>query len=629
MKSERFAILNSMIKSNTNKFANRYKSNSKLLDFLNTEYYKLHKNYEEFFWNTYMGISKDIKKDGERKVKAEAMRDAFRSNKELKTLVDQSIAKARGKEKSRLQIWSNFFSLFQIPENAVSIREKVAKLEEELAIQTKDRKEGYIDPKSGLFVIASRNNMRTKMRIDPDESLRKACFEALEKLPLDQIDQYIAIVNGRNEYARVIGYEDFYDYKIHLDEGMSKNELFSIFEKIYDKTKFAFDNIRKLEEKMPGLRKPWNFGYMMSGDFAKEEDPYFQFENVIDMWGRSFSALGIDYKGGELQLDLLDRKGKYDNGFCHYPRLVSYDKKGKIVPGSSNFTSNAIPGQISSGVNGIHTVFHEAGHAADRLNSIQAEVCINTEYPPNAVSWAETQSQFMDTISSSIEWKVRYAKNSEGKPYPFDIFERKIRKMEALMPLDMMHIIFVMDFERRIYECKELTKDFVIQAAKDMSKKYFDRSEDSISILNVPHIFSWESSAYYHGYGLADLAVSQWREYFFKKYGYIVDNPKIGKEMTRVWKYASLYKPRELIKLATGKNLSADAYIHDITRSADYMIKIAKQRVARMAKVPLYKKPVNLNAKITMVHGSKKIADNRKSFEDMESKYRKWIISQK
>ncbi len=38
----------------------------------------------------------------------------------------------------------------------------------------------------------------------------------------------------------------------------------------------------------------------------------------------------------------------------------------------------------------------------------------------------------------------------------------------------------------------------------------------------MPHIYSWESSAYYHGYGLALLGVDQWREYFFKKYGFFL-----------------------------------------------------------------------------------------------------------
>lgn len=599
------------------------------LDYLNKSYSKLHSDYENAFWNFRMGISND----GEKMNKGEVARDAFRSNKKIKAEVEKHIAKSKGETKRRLQIWNNFFSLFQVPDIAVPIRKKVADLEEKVLKTHTIRKEGYFDPKSGDFIEASRNKMRTLMRTNPDEDTRKACFDALEKLPLDTIDDFILIINGRNEYARALGYEDFYDYKIHLDEGISKDELFDIFDKIYEKTKYAFKDIRNLENDKSGkyknLRKPWNFGYMMTGDFTKEEDPYFQFENVLALWGKSFSAMGIDYKGGKLQLDLLDRKGKWDNGFCHYPTVIQYDNKGKIIPASSNFTSTAIPAQPGSGIDGIHTVFHEAGHAADRLNSIQKDACINTEYPPGTVSWAETHSMFMDSISSSIEWKVRYAKNGNGESYPFEIFERKINAIQPLIPLSMMNIHFVMDFERRIYECKNLTREFVLETAKEVNRKYFDRSEDSISVLNVPHIYSWESSAYYHGYGLAELGVCQWRNYFYKKYGYIVDNPKVGKEMARVWKYGSLYKSGQFIKMATGKKLSGYAFIKSVTKSKEDIIKEAKKRIARLAKVPEYKKPIKLNAYISIVHGKQKIADTKKSFEDMEKKFREWILGLK
>ena len=595
------------------------------LDYLNTKYHKLHKAFELAFWDFRMGITLD----GTKMNKAEIARDAFRSNKKLKNEVEKYIPKSKGKIKKRLQIWNDFFNLFQIPDHAVPIRKKVAELEEKVLKAHSARKEGYLNPVNGEFVQASINMMRTMVRTNPDEAIRKACFDAIEELPLSTIDDFIEIIKYRNEYARALGYEDFYDYKIHLDEGISKDKLFKIFDKIYEKTKYAFDNIRKLENEKPGLRKPWNFGYMMTGDFVKEEDPYFQFEDVLSYWGKTFSALGIDYAGGELRLDLLDRKGKWDNGFCHYPTLIHYDKKGNIVPASSRFTSNAIPSQLGSGVEGIHTVFHEAGHAADRLNSIQQEVCLNHEYPPSTVSWAETQSMFMDTISSSIEWRMRYVKNINGKAYPFDIYERKVKVVYSLIPLEMMGVMFVMDFERQIYECKDLNKDFVINTAKKVNKKYFDRSEDSISVLNVPHIYSWESSAYYHGYGLAEIAVSQWRDYFFKKYGYIVDNSKVGKEMKKVWKYASLYRSNKLIKIATGKSLDSDSYIKDITRPLDKILSDAKKRISVLSKIPLNNKKINLNAKISIVNGKEKIADNRKSFEDMDMKFKKWVKSLK
>jgi len=596
-------------------------SSKELLQKLNTDYSRLHKSFEEAFWNLRMGIETDSQKMN----RTEAKRNAFRSNKKLKAGVEAAIKKAKGVEKKRLEIWNRFFGLYQVPDHAVPIKEKVAELEEKALKVHSTRKEGYIDPKAGTFVDASRNKMRAMMRTNPDEEVRKACFEALEKLPLDTLDDFVQIINLRNEYARALGYEDFYDYKIHLDEGMTKSELFKIFDQIYEKTKYAFENIRTLEKEKPGLRKPWNFGYMMTGDFTKEEDPYFRFEDTLIRWGRSFSALGIDFRAGELKMDLLDRKGKWDNGFCHYPTLVQYDKKGNILPGSANFTSNTVLGQLGSGMQEIHTVFHEAGHAADRLNSIQKDVCLNTEYPPSTVSWSETHSMFMDSISSSIEWKMRYAKNESGDPYPFDLFERKIRAVHPLLPLDMMSIMFVMNFERAVYECKNLTRDFILETAKEVYRKYSDKSEDSISILNVPHIYSWESSAYYHGYGLAELGVSQWREYFLKKYGYIVDNPNVGKEMTKVWRHGSLYTSGKFIKMATGKPRSAETYIKQVTRSVDEILSGARKKITRLNKVPLYIKPVKLNAKITLVHGKQKIADNKKSFEEMEAKYREWL----
>jgi hypothetical protein len=188
-----------------------------------------------------------------------------------------------------------------------------------------------------------------------------------------------------------------------------------------------------------------------------------------------------------------------------------------------------------------------------------------------------------------------------------------------------MHEIAVCRFEKEIYETTNLNKAKVVEIAHRVFRKHFERSEDYLMILNIPHIYSWESSAYYHGYTLAELGLQQWRKYFYDKYGYIVDNPKVGREMVRVWKYAARYSSNEFMKIATGKKLSPDAYLEYATASVDKILSTAHTKITRLKKVKRYIKPVDLNAKITLVHGKEKIADNSKGFEAMADTYSRWL----
>ncbi len=596
-----------------------------LLDELNKAYATLHKNFEELFWIARMG---DHSVEDALNTAEKAMRD-FRASAENLSRVQIALTNpsVTAKEKERLEIWKKFFELYQVPAELITLRDEIAKLESEIAQKMASANEGYKDPKTGEFIAASKGKIGMMVRTNPDEEIRKACFDALQELSVIVLPEYIKVVALRNQFARALGFEDYYAYHVHIAEGMTKKQIFDLFDQIYERTKYALEDVRRLEEKMPGLRKPWNFGYMMSGSFTLEEDPYHPFDEALIRWGKSFAALGIDFKDGTLQLDLLDRPGKYNNGFCHYPKIVSFDNNTRN-PGAANFTCNVVYGQPGSGAQGMMTLFHEGGHAADRLNSEQTETCLNTEYPPASIAWAETHSQFLDTMFSSIEWRTRYAKDKNGKPYPFDLFERRIRKLRILAPTSLYGIMFVSEFEKRIYETNDLTPDKAIQTAKEMYRKYMDMDGDSLSALSVPHIYDWDSSAYYHAYGLAVLALEQWRKYFYDKYGFIVDNPEVGKEMTEVWTLGSLKNLAEFVKLATGKELSPEAFLENATMNADDCIRRGTERIKRLESVPEFTRPVHLNARIRMVNGKEIIADDSLSFEDMAQKYTAWLQTQ-
>lgn len=595
-----------------------------ILESLNQTYLRIHKTYEKLFWQSYMG---DHTID-DRFEKAQITRETFRSNSKLAEQVTVAKHSATKKERTALEQWERFFSKYQTPDEAKDVFKQIVSLEKDILQKQTSRKEGYIHPETKKLVSAPRAQMRTIMATHEDEKIRKACFLALEDIAILCADEYVDLVALKNQYAKILGYEDFYAYKIMTEEGMTKDELFVVFDEIYNKTKYAFAEYEKLEESTPGLRKPWNLGYMLAGDFTKETNQYFPFEEALERWGRSFAALGITYRGGKLQLDLLNRAGKYENGFCHWPDLVHY-KDGVRVAGSANFTCNVAYGQIGSSEAGYNTLFHEGGHAAHLMNSTQRQVCVNNEYPPASTAWDETQSMFLDTVLSSIEWKTRYAKNEKNEAYPLDLYMRRVQKLNRFAPLSMMGISSVMQFEKQVYEEKKLTKTKLLKIAKTTYTEYTGTSIGSYRLLSIPHIYSWESSCAYQGYGLAQLALVQWREYFFKKYGHIVDNPNVGKEMTKMWTYASSETFNDCMKMATGKKLSPQPYLKIVTASVSTTIRTAKKRINDLEKIRPYTKPIDLDVEIKMVHGNKTIATNNKGYDTMTKKYSTWLETQR
>ena len=118
-------------------------------------------------------------------------------------------------------------------------------------------------------------------------------------------------------------------------------------------------------------------------------------------------------------------------------------------------------------------------------------------------------------------------------------------------------------------------------------------------------------------------------KYFYKKYGYIVDNKKVGAEMRNMWKYGSAKSFPECVKLATGKKLSPDAFLRNATASVATVLKTTKKRIELTQKVPQSKKPIELRATIKMVHGKTVVAANKKSFEDMAHTYAAWLETQR
>lgn len=602
----------------------------------NKSYESKHKNYEDNFWATKMNLS-GCSSDKLTSSKNEL--DLFLGDKVVlervrKELLGTDITPDQTKI---LKIFERTLMCNIIEDPAArELRETINRLESELAEDRNRMDLGYTDPESGTFIKASSVQLRNSMRSSDSEPLRKACLEGLRSIGPFVSSKFCEIVRLRNEFARGLGYECFYDMKVSQSEGFNKKTLFGILDQLNADTRpilsQALTALR--ESKGATATEPHNLSFTLSGDVSKQKDPYFPFENSVDVWTRSFAALGISYKGATMRLDLCDRPGKYSNGFCHWPQPAWRTQTGEWVPSQANFTSLASPSAVGSGHTALVTLMHEGGHAAHFANVEQASPLFSQERAPTSVAYAENQSMFLDSLVSDAEWMAKYALDREGRHLPWAVIEQEIRDTHQYEVFMLRSMLAVPYFEKRLYElpAAEVTPERIISLAEEVELD-IQGMRASRPLLSVPHILADESAAYYHGYVLAEMSVHQTRAHFEKKYGYIVDNPAVGKDLAEVyWKPGNSAMFLDLVKELTGEPLTSAAWVASLQRTVEETCVSEKAAYDRaVADGPVFPAgaEVDLNMNVQLVHGDEVIADSSAlgSVAKACAVYKQWVAN--
>ena len=345
-------------------------------------------------------------------------------------------------------------------------------------------------------------------------------------------------------------------------------------------------------------------------------------------WVESFGRLGIDFKGATLSLDLLDRKGKYQNGFCHGPIPSFYDD-GRWVAAEVNFTSNAKPDQIGSGLDGIETLFHEGGHAAHFSNIAQNAPCFSQEFAPTSMAYAETQSMFCDSLIGDADWLKTYATDPAGNTVPDAIIRAQIESKQPFSAYSERGILVVPYFEQAIYALDDakVTPEKLTHMARDAEKRILGLEVAPRPLLAIPHLLSNEAACSYQGYLLANMAVYQTRAYFMEQYGYLTDNPNIGPWLAQhYWNPGNGVSHDATIRSLTGEGFNARYLADQCNLTVDDAWKAQEARIAQLngrerAAVQ------GLNAAIKVVDGDRILASNEQSDEAMFAAFENRIMA--
>jgi len=577
---------------------------------LNRRYLALHTAKEELFWQTKMGLSTDYDAFN----LAEEALTAFKSDTDR---LRQCRALLQGCPDDALAVtlkgWIAFFEANVIEDEAARrLSGDIVARESGLARARSSMALGYTHPANG-FTRASSVELALKLASHPDEATREACFHGLESIEEHVLASgFLDIVRQRNHFARSLGYQDYYDYKVSTTEGFGKARLFELLDDLEVRTREAMQRYCRevAAEKGKDALRPWNFRYLTQGSAIADMDPYLRFQDAVLTWAKSFKALGISYEQAVLQLDLVVRQGKYENGFCHAPVAPFEDARGR-VRARVNFTSNAVPGQVGSGKRAMETLFHEGGHAAHFANQLMGAPCFSQEFAPTSVAFAETQSMFCDSLLGDADWLARYAIDKTGASMPWPVMEKAIRLRqpgEAFYIRSLMNVCYA---EKALYELNdsELEPRRVRSLFKDIEQRLVLLERNPRPTLAVPHLLSGEASCIYHGYVLAQAGVAQTRAYFLSRDGHLCDNPAIGPRLREVyWRPGNSRRFADFIQAMTGRPFSMDDLVADAAMSADEAVAKQHRTLERLKDIPPWEGDLDLDCTLSLVHGREVIA---------------------
>ncbi len=605
---------------------------------LNHAYNAVHKRKEDLFWATYMATSDDhagfAAAEGAYKAFISDPAQLAQTRAHLQALQALPAADQEADLLHGLKGWLALFEANIIDnDEGRALMQQIIEAEAALFAKKRDLQPTHINER-GETEVATLSMLATNQATNPVEARRRSSFEGFQAIERWVLDHgFLEIVKLRNRFARALGFSNYFELKLRKNERMSPAQLKAILDDFVARTEAAHARTLSDLKAQHGeaALQPWNLRFYASGDVVRRMDEYMPFGPALRRWVESFRRLGIQYRGATLQLDLLARQGKYQNGFCHGPVPSYVNEKGEWVPGQINFTAEAKPDQVGSGLRAINTLFHEGGHAAHFANVAQNSPCFSQEFAPTSMAYAETQSMFCDSLLGDADWLKRYAKNAAGEAMPDELIRARIASSQPMRAFDERSIAVVPFFEAALYEMRDedLTAESVLALARATEQRVLGMVSPR-PMLAIPHLLNQESAASYQGYLLAHMAVYQTRAYFLREYGYLTDNVAIGPLLAQhYWVPGNSIDHDATLRSLTGEGFSARYLAEACNQSVDDSWQQAQNLLAAAATRDYPTQvPAALDAHIRVVHGDEVLADNRDGEAAMCSRFEAWVQAQ-
>lgn len=230
--------------------------------------------------------------------------------------------------------------------------EKIAQTEASLAVKYSNFRP-LLDGKP-----QTENDIREILKTEANLAKRKEAWEASKEIGKELAPSVLGLVRLRNQAAKSLGYPDFFEMQLSLQE-VKSDWLFDFLDKIAEQSEPAYlevlDQINqdakgkfKAKEKELG---PWCWSEPFCQEDpvgTKELDSLAEGVDILKAAEDFYAKMGLDVSGILKRSDNFERDGKNQHAFCTH-----IDREGDVR------TLN----NIRPTIKWLETVLHELGHA--------------------------------------------------------------------------------------------------------------------------------------------------------------------------------------------------------------------------------------------------------------------------
>ncbi len=521
------------------------------LDIYLEEFAGLEKTYNLAFWTA---ATSGKKEDFDASAKAELALKMLHSNPDKYAKIQELLAAKEGLDPldvRSLQVAELSFKGNQLP----------AELLEQMVTASKEIELAFNTFRGQLGGVKfSNNDLLEKLAKETDTAQRKAIWESLKQVGGAVGPKLVELAKLRNKAAVHLGYKNFWDMQIRLQEH-DPAQIMKIFDELEKLTDAPF---REMKEKLDGEQAarfgispeqmmPWHYDnpFFQAAPPAKAVDlnEFYKDrkkEEIIELAAKFYKDIGLPCDNIIKNSDLYEREGKDQHAFC-----ITIDR-GADVRTLLNIKPTA---------EWMDTTLHEEGHAI-YYTGIDRNLPYNLREASHIFT-TEAIAMLFGALGKNPTWMVAYAgadeKRVEEVKGPILEQRRREQLIFARWTMVMLH------FEKSMYE----------NPAQDLNGLWW-RNVERFQLLTPPperDAPDWAAKphftiapVYYHNYMLGELMAAQLRHTLAGMSGHTgptselsfngrVDFGEFLKE--KVFKPGMSSRWPEFVKNATGEDLTA------------------------------------------------------------------------